>query len=328
MPFLTVGNSPNRKSHSKDGVVKLLGSWAGRIPRTRIDLPHLRRAGTRAVGAILRGLVLFAFVYVFASPVIFMTTTSVKTVTELNNPSVKWVSRNPTSYGYDIALQVMGYWRGLRSSVVISALAAVGQTLSGAIIAYGFARLRFPGRELLFGLLLFTMVIPPQTVMVPQFMLFTRLKLTNTLVPLILPAWFGSGVPGGVLLLVYRQFFRGLPFELEDAAYVDGAGPFRAFWQIMLPLAKPAILVVLLFSLVWTWNDGITPWLVIKSEKLMTITQRLQIFWNLRVFGTDYRQEENVFMAAVTMAVAPLLVLYVFTQRYFTQSIDRTGLVE
>ena len=306
----------------------LLRSSDSATSRKRWDGQRLWRRGARATIVILRTVVLFAFAYVFVLPLVFMVTTSIKTLSELNNPAVKWISRSPTLWGYDMALQVMGYWRGLRSSVVISVLAAVGQTLSGAVIAYGFARLRFPGRELLFGLLLFTVVVPAQTVMVPQFMLYTKLKWTNTFLPLILPAYLGFGVRGGILLIVYRQFFRGLPYELEDAAYVDGAGPFHTFWRIMLPLAKPALLVVTLFSLVWTWNDAITPWLAIKSEKLMTLTQRLQIFVALRNLWAESKTEENVFMAGVTMSVFPLLALYIFTQRYFTQSIDRTGLVE
>jgi multiple sugar transport system permease protein len=138
-------------------------------------------------------------------------------------------------------------------------------------------------------------------------------------------------VRGGILLIVFRQFFRGLPYELEDAAHVDGAGPFRIFWQIMLPLAQPAILVVMLFSMVWTWNDNFTPWLVLRDNTLYTLTQRMEIFNSLlnNFSGSTYTNlEENTFMAGVTLTVLPLLLIYLFTQRYFTQSIDRTGLVE
>ena len=285
----------------------------------------------RGVGGLLRWVVLLEFVYIFVFPVLFMVTTSIKTLSELNNPAVHWISRNPTLEGYRIAMPIMGYLDGLRISAWTAVASAVGQTLVGAMIAYGFARVRFPGREVLFAFLLFTVVVPGQTIMVPQFMLYNRLKWTNTHMPLFAPGWTGWGVRGGILLIVYRQFFLGLPYELEDAAKVDGAGPFRTFWQIMLPLAKPAILVVLVFSLTWTWNDAFVPWLVISDSKLMTLPQRLEVFFELlnRHSGIGERHlEPNTFMAATTLAIVPLLVMYVFAQRQFTQSIDRTGLVE
>ena len=210
---------------------------------------HSRHRLFRVLERVLRWAILIEFVYVFLFPVIYIFTTSIKTLSEINNPTVRWISRAPTLEGYEVATEILGYLDGLRISGWTAVVAAIGTTLMGAMIAYGFARLRFPGRELLFGLLLFTVVVPPQVTMVPQFMLYTRLEWTNTYLPLFVPAFMGWGVRGGILLIVYRQFFGGLPYELEDAAKVAGAGPFRAFWQVMLPLAKPAILVVLLFSL-------------------------------------------------------------------------------
>ena len=285
----------------------------------------------RGLGAVLRWVVLIEFVYIFIFPVLFMVTTSIKTLSELNNPAINWISRTPSLEGYRTAIPIMGYLDGLRISTWTSVAAALGQTLIGAMIAYGFARVRFPGREVIFAIMLFTIVVPVQTIMIPMFMLYNRLNWTNTHVPLFAPAFLGWGVRGGILLIVYRQFFKGLPYELEDAAKVDGAGPFRTFWQIMLPLAKPAVLVVLVFSLTWTWNDAFLPWLVISSSKLMTIPQRLEVFWQLlnRHGGTGGQSPHpNTFMAATTLAVLPMIIMYAVAQRQFTQSIDRTGLVE
>ncbi|MCY4116616.1 MAG: carbohydrate ABC transporter permease [Caldilineaceae bacterium] len=313
----------------------LPGSIASRIAHWRArplgSWEHTWRVFRRRLGTLLRWIILLDFAYIFLFPVIFMITTSIKTVHELNNPAVNWISRTPTNEGYLLAMEVLQYFDGVRVSLGTSIVAAVGQTLIGAMVAYGFARIRFPGRDFLFALLLFTIVVPPQTTMVPQFMLYTDLKWTNTYLPLMVPPFLSYGVRGGILLIVFRQFFRGLPYELEDAAHVDGAGPFRIFWQIMLPLAKPAILVVMLFSLVWTWNDNFTPWLVLRDNTLYTLTQRMEIFNSLlnNFSGSTYtRLEENTFMAAVTLTVLPVLLIYLFAQRYFTQSIDRTGLVE
>ena len=299
---------------------------APRLPGRHRWLPRIR-----GLAFILRWVVLAEFLYIFIFPVLYMVTTSIKTLSELHNPSIHWISRSPSLESYRIAMQIMDYWNALWISAWTSVAAAAGQTLVGAMVAYGFARLRFPGRGLLFGFLLFTIVVPGQTIMIPQFMLYHWLDWTNTHTPLFVPAFMSWGVRGGILLIVCRQFFKGLPYELEDAAKVDGAGPFRTFWQIMLPLAKPAVLVVLVFSLTWTWNDAFLPWLVISSSKLMTIPQRLEVFWQLlnRHGGTGGQSPHpNTFMAATTLAVLPMIIMYAVAQRQFTQSIDRTGLVE
>ena len=294
------------------------------------DLQGVRLKVRRHLVTILRWLVLLELAYVFLFPVLFMLSTSFKPLIELSNPTVRWIPRNPTADGYVLALEHLNYFRSLPVSIVTSAIAAIGQTLVGALVGYGFARLPFPGRRLLFGLLLFTIIVPPQMVMIPQFMLYSRLNWMNTYLPLLVPTYLGFGVRGGILLVVYRQFFKGLPFELEDSAAVDGAGPLRIFWQIMLPLAKPAILVVFLFSFVWTWNDSLGPIMALRNQDLYTLPQWMFNMTRLLTSSsfTYYYVGENLFMAAVTLTIAPLLLLFLVTQRYFTRSIDRTGLVE
>lgn len=294
------------------------------------DLQGVRLKVRRHFVTILRWLVLLELAYVFLFPVLFMLSTSFKPLIELSNPTVRWIPRNPTADGYVLALEHLNYFRSLPVSIVTSAIAAIGQTLVGALVGYGFARLPFPGRQLLFGVLLFTIIVPPQMVMIPQFMLYSKLNWMNTYLPLLVPTYLGYGVRGGILLVVYRQFFKGLPFELEDSAAVDGAGPLRIFWQIMLPLAKPAILVVFLFSFVWTWNDSLGPIIALRSQDLYTLPQWMFNMTRLLTSSsfTYYYLGENLFMAAVTLTIAPLLLLFLVTQRYFTRSIDRTGLVE
>ena len=306
----------------------------------RSELPRRWRRAKRAMGLLLRWAVLLEFAYVYSFPVIHMVTNSIKRTAEFHNPVIRLFSRQPTLEGYRLAWDVMEYPVPLRNSFLISSAAVLGQTLVGAMVAYGFARLRFPGRDLLFGVLLFTIIVPLQVVIIPQYMLYTDLGWINTYLPMMVPPFFGQGIRAGILLIVYRQFFRGLPFELQDAAYVDGAGPLRAFWQIMLPLAKPAILVVALFSLVWTWNDHFTPFMMLRDPTLYTLPLRVYDFRALLMgqygflgsgAGSKGKQPlapQSVIPAAIVLTVLPLLVIYMFTQRYFTRSIDRTGLVE
>ena len=295
-----------------------------------VDILGMRLKLRRHFVTILRWLILLELVYVFLFPMLFMLSTSFKPLIELSNPTVRWIPRNPTADGYVLALEHLNYFRSLPVSIVTSAIAAIGQTLVGAMVGYGFARLPFHGRRLLFGLLLFTIIVPPQMVMIPQFMLYSRLKWMNTYLPLLVPTYLGYGVRGGVLLVVYRQFFKGLPYELEDSAAVDGAGPLRIFWQIMLPLAKPAILAVFLFSFVWTWNDSLGPMMALRDQDLYTLPQWMFNMTRMLTASsfTFFYVGENLFMAAVTLTIAPLLLLFLVTQRFFTRSIDRTGLVE
>ncbi len=294
------------------------------------DIQELRLRVGRHLSTALRWMILLELAYVFMFPMLFMVSTSFKPLIELSNPTVRWIPRNPTADGYVLALEHLNYFRSLPVSIVTSAIAAIGQTLVGAMVGYGFARLPFRGRQFLFGLLLFTIIVPPQMVMIPQFMLYSKLKWMNTYLPLLVPTYLGYGVRGGILLVVYRQFFKGLPYELEDSAAVDGAGPLRIFWQIMLPLAKPAILAVFLFSFVWTWNDSLGPIMALRDQDLYTLPQWMFNMTRLLTSSSFafYYVGENLFMAAVTLTIAPLLLLFLVTQRYFTRSIDRTGLVE
>ena len=303
----------------------------------RISRYRLRRNATRVLGKILLWVVLINFTYVFLFPLIYMMATSVKTLTEINNPSIVWISREPSLQAFHFASSIIDYFRGLWISTFVSAAAVLGQTCVGAMVGYGFARPRFPGREFLFWVLLFTIIVPLPTLAVPLYLFYSKLNLINTFMPLILPPFLGWGVRGGMILIVFRQFFRGLPSELEDAAYVDGASPFRVFWQIMLPLAKPAILVVMLFTLVWTWNDTLLPGLVINDTAAYTLGQRMENYAQLftqarhssaKTWSTSGEIGENVLMSVTLLGILPLLIVYIFTQRYFTQSIDRTGLVE
>ena len=308
-------------------------SRAGVRREGRARFSRVGRLARRSLPAILRWLVLAEFAYALLFPMVFMFSTSIKPVSELSNPAVNWIPHHPTIEGYRIALVVVDYFKAVGVSAATSLAAAVGQTAVGAMIAYGLARLRFPGRNMLYGILLFTIIVPLGTIFIPQFIFYSKLQLTDTYIPIVLPAFLGWGVRGGILLVVYRQFFLGLPYELEDAAYADGAGPFRTFWRIMLPLAKPATLVVFLFSFVWTWNDTFIPSIVLRNAELFTLPQRLTAFGTLlslrsQMVLSDMPIAENTFMAAVALAIAPMLLLYMVAQRYFTQSIDRTGLVE
>ncbi|MCY4438483.1 MAG: carbohydrate ABC transporter permease [Chloroflexi bacterium] len=278
-------------------------------------------------------IILINVCFVFLFPVIYMFSTSLKTVADLADLTVLWIPRTIFWRNYELAISGMLYWQAARNSIIISLGSGILQTVACSFVAYGFARIPFPGRDVLFLLVLFTFLVPPQTIIVPLFILYRNLGFMDTYFPFLIPALFGHGLRGALFILVFRQFFRNLPYELEDAARIDGAGPFSVYWRIMLPLATPAIIVVFLFSLVWHWNDFFEPTIYLFDQNNFTLPLRLSILsaallQMLAGQGAGDEFNEAVIMAASFLVVMPPLIVYLFTQRYFVESVDRTGLVE
>lgn len=291
-----------------------------------------RRKSENLFFRLLMYLMLVNIAFAFLLPVLYLGSVSLMTVQDFIDPAVYWV---PTTIHWDnlnLAFQSMHYWNSLKNSLTIAVLAAVGQLITCAMAGYGFGRVQFPGREILFALVLFTFIVPPQTIIVPLFILYRKLGWIDTFMPFIVPAFLAHGLRGALFIIIFRQFFRRLPWELEDAARIDGCGPIRTFWRIMLPLAKPAIVVSFLFSLVWHWNDFYEPMMYLMQPANFTVPLRLNILWSslneLTGGQGSELQNEPLMMAACLLVVLPPLVLYLFTQRHFVESVERTGLVE
>jgi multiple sugar transport system permease protein len=205
----------------------------------------------------------------------------------------------------------------LKNTLVITGVSLVGELLTASLAGYGFARLRFPGRELLFTLMLSTLMLPYFVTMIPLFVLFRTLDWVNTLLPLTVPAFFG-GHPLYIFLL--RQFFLTLPTELDDAAKVDGAGFFRIWWTVLMPLARPALATVAILSLVHHWNDFVAPLIYLNTEDNFTLAL------GIRLFRDQYRTYFNLTMAYSTMMTLPIITVFFLFQKYFIRGISMTGL--
>jgi multiple sugar transport system permease protein len=204
----------------------------------------------------------------------------------------------------------------LWNTVVVTTLTVLGDTASGAFIAFGFARLRARGSNILFMLVLATIMLPYQAVLYPQFVLFKTLGWVNTWLPLIVPTYFGSAF--NIFLL--RQFFMGIPRELDEAATIDGCGYFRIFWNIILPLSKPALAAVAVFSFVYHWNDLLGPLVYLNTTNTYTVSLALQQFT-----GAYGLAQWNLLMAAALISALPCLILFFVAQRYFIQGIVVSG---
>lgn len=207
----------------------------------------------------------------------------------------------------------------LYNSTEIAVLSVLGTSFASSLAAYAFARLRFPGKSVTFGILMITMLIPVQVTLIPTFVLMRVLGWIDTHAALIVPNVFGSAF--NVFLL--RQFFRSIPQDLFDSAKLDGAGHFRIYWSICLPLAKPALATVAVFNFMWTWNDLLGPLIFLNSDSKMTLTQGLTLLAGKP--GTSTSQW-GILMAGGLITMVPILVVYLVAQRSFVEGLARTGL--
>lgn len=267
--------------------------------------------------------------FIFLLPIMRLISQSFMNIMDLYDPTVSWLPRRWAFENYTQAFAALSFWPAFKRTILVAGASAVLQTLSCAIVGYGFARFKFPGRDRLFMLVLFAMIVPPHALIIQNFIQVSRLGWLETYYPFIVPSAFGMGLRGALFVFIYRQFFKGLPWELEDAAMIDGAGPFRIFFKVMLPLAQPVILVVFLFSLVWHWNDTLEPSLYLSRPENFFLPQRLSIVESaLETFQLRGMWGTGTIMAATLLVILPLIILYAFTQRYFVTSIERTGLID
>ena len=205
----------------------------------------------------------------------------------------------------------------MSNTIFIAVVSTFGAVLTASVVAFGFARLRFRGREPLFYLVLSTMMLPSQVTMIPVFLIWRELRAIDTFYPLILPAFFGGGAFNIFLL---RQFYLSVPKEFDEAAMLDGAGPLRIWWSVVMPLAKPALITVTLFTFIGHWDDFMGPLIYLNSPEKYPVSLGLRMFQDQ--FGVDL----NLMMAAALLHILPMIVLFFFAQRYFVKGINLSGL--
>jgi multiple sugar transport system permease protein len=269
-------------------------------------------------------LVLIGGAVLFLFPLLWMISTSLKPIEEtmkmppdLLPSAARWENYSKAVFYQSDKLGYVPFLAYAGNTLYIAVLAVTGTVLANALVAYGFARVAWPGRDLLFVTTLATMMIPFTVLIVPTYALFKTFGWVGSPKPLWVPAWFGSAF--NIFLL--RQFFMTIPFELSDAARVDGCSEFRIFRDVILPLSKPALAVVALFHFLYVWNDFLGPLVYLTDQRTFTLALGLQ-FYQSQHGGTEW----NMLMAAATIVVAPVIVLFFFTQRTFIQGITVTGL--
>lgn len=299
---------------------------------------------------IVRAFLLIGLSFVILYPIFLKISIAFKDKADIYDTTIMYIPKNFTLENFQMVFETMGYFEALWNSFVLSGSTMLLTTISCALIGYGFARFNFKGRNILFGLVVFTILVPPQTLMVPTYLQYrdfdlfglislfndgSGIRLIGTYWPFLLTSATGVGLRAGLFIFIFRQFFRGIPQELEDAALVDGASVFRTFFSIMLPNAIPAIITVMLFSFVWQYNDVYFTTLYLDnpdviSGKLLsagsTIGHRLSAISG-GGDATDPLYLSMLVNTAVLLAILPLIILYMFVQRHFVESVERTGIV-
>ncbi len=274
------------------------------------------RGGDR-VWNTLSIIVLVVMAFVMVMPFVWLVSSSLKAQIQIFSYPPQWIP-NPIHWdNYTRALTIKPFGLYLINTLKIVVLNVVAVVFSSSFVAYGFARIRFWGRDFWFGIVLATLFLPYAILIVPQFIIFTRLGWVDTILPLTVPIFFGGGAFNIFLL---RQFFRTIPEELADAARIDGCGEFGIYWRIMLPLARPALITVAIFTFLNAWNDLLGPIIYLRSPNNFTVAVGLSSFRSTLDVSWDLQ------LAATTAVILPVIVLFFFTQRYFIKGIVMTGL--
>lgn len=296
--------------------------------------------GMEMTDGILSKVIIYALLvglgFVFIYPLAFMLVVSLKSLDDLMNPTILWIPSRLAFENYVEAFEVMKLWNRLFDSILISVLPTMAILISSSLIAYGLARFRFPGRKLILILLVVTYLTPKAVTLVPSYILFKDLGLLKSLSSFIVPSMLGQGLFQSIFILILYNFFRMVPKPLDEAAQIDGASPLRIFLTIAIPIAKPAFLVVGLYSVVWHWNELYLTELFLQ-DAYMTLPQVIEQFKALfetsspDTTGMDYSEiglvfNESIQFAATLISIVPLLLLYLFTQKYFVESADRVGI--
>lgn len=250
-------------------------------------------------------------------PLIYMVSTSLKPDgTEYEFP-IRWIPERFAWENYVIAFTAVPTLTFLKNTALISAVSLVGELITASLVAYGFARLRFPGRDFLFTLMLATLMLPYFVTLIPLFVLYRNLDWIDTFYPLTVPAFLG-GSPLFIFLL--RQYYMTLPIELDEVSRIDGAGYFRTWWSVLLPLTTPALATVAILSLVHHWNDFTGPLVFLNSQENFTLSL------GTRLFRDQYRVHFNQTMAYSTMMTLPIILVFFIFQKHFVKGIAMTGL--
>lgn len=285
-------------------------------PSERISSQGPRTRSDRLWNWLTLGALVFMAI-VMVAPFVWLVSSSLKSQIQIFQYPPQWIPDPIQWDNYTRALTIKPFGLYLVNTLKIVGLNVIAVVFSSSFVAYGFARLQFPGRDFWFGIVLATLFLPYAILIVPSFIIFSRLGWVDTILPLTVPLFFGGGAFNIFLL---RQFFRTIPEELSDAARIDGATEFGIYWRIVLPLSRPALITVAIFTFLNAWNDLLGPIIYLRSPENFTVAVGLASFRSTLDVSWDLQ------LAATTAVTLPVIILFFFAQRSFIRGIVMTGL--
>ncbi len=285
---------------------------------------------------VFRAAFLIGLGYVMLYPILIIFSNAFKAKEDVYDPTVIWLPKHYSAEAFTLAFKTLDYWKTLASTCKILFPSLILQLTSTVLVGYGFARFKFAGKGVMFMILIFTIIVPMQTYMIPLYSQFQSWGMLDSPVSFWLMAIGGMGIRSGLYIFIMRQFFRQMPPEIEEAALIDGCGYFKTFWRVMLPNVVSAVVTITMFSIVWYWNDYYIASMFYKTDLPLSVHLTF-LQANLNVVGKNFISgisdtdlwllRESVLSCGCLLTIGPLLILYVFAQRFFTESIERTGIV-
>ena len=270
----------------------------------------------KRIPKIIVSVILLAGAVICLVPFYWLVRSSFMKIEQIFRMPPEWIPDPFTLENYKQAFTLLPFGQYFLNTIIVAAVMA-GTLLTSSICAYGFSRIEWKGRNLVFSLILSSMMLPYAATLIPTFIGWSKVGAINTYLPLTIPAWFGGGAFNIFLL---KQFFQGIPRELDESAVMDGAGHFTIYSRIILPLVKPALVVVALFTFMNTWNDFLAPLIYINDDNKFTLALGLQLF------TSQYTAQWHLLMAAATVILIPVVIVFLFGQKYFIEGITMTGL--
>ena len=271
------------------------------------------------VKSIVLYILLTAATIMMCFPLFWMISSSLKTISETNSPGIVWIPAQPSLQAYLDLLQSPTFLRVYFNSVFTTTLAIVGTLISIAAVAYAFSRIEWPGRDIVFFVMLSTMMIPPQALIVPQYVLFNKINWVGTFNPIVIPGYFAGGAS---MVFLLRQSMSQIPKELDESAFVDGASHFQIWWNIILPLVRAPLATVSTFLFVGLWNNLLGPLMYLQSVGLYTLPVYTSTLYNIN----QTVQPWPTIMAAAVLTTVPLIIVFFFAQRYILEGVVVTGM--
>lgn len=300
-------------------------------------LARVKKHGGKFASRLFLYILLIAIGFVYLYPILKMISQGLMDPFDSASPLVNWIPTKLTFSNFTRAFAVLGGWKTLFVTIGVMLLIAAAQTISSAVIAYGFSKFDFPCKKLLFLLMIACFMLPSQITMLPNYVLFKDYHMLHTILPLFVPSLLGQGIRQSLFILIFYQFYNMAPKSLDEAAFIDGAGILRTFLTINLRMTTPALVVVFVFSFVWNWNetnlsssyfgDTITT-LPLALENFRT---RFEQMYPSNYQGTSINNMESLLSrgiqaAGTLLSIVPLVVLYLFIERKLIESIDRSGI--